>query len=195
MKKRITLIGDSIRIGYQDIVRELLAERAEIWSPEGNCMHSVHHLFHLQPWYVEPAADIIHFNFGLWDCRRLERGGTENAVPVEVFARNLDFILRKVRAATTAPLIWATITPIVQDRYNARFTLPRDPCREAGDVELYNAAAAPVLLRHGIPVNDLHALVEDHGRECLICDDGVHYTEQGSRLLGEQVAKVLTSQF
>jgi len=193
MKKRITLIGDSIRIGYQDIVRELLAERAEIWSPESNCMHSVHHLFHIQPWYVEPAADIIHFNFGLWDCRRLERGGAENAVPVEVFARNLDFILRMVRAATSARLVWATITPVVQDRYNARFSLPQDPCRVASDVELYNAAAAPVLLRHGILVNDLHAFVEEQGRERLICDDGVHYTEQGARLLGEQVAKVLSS--
>jgi lysophospholipase L1-like esterase len=193
MKKRITLIGDSIRIGYQDIVRELLAERAEIWSPEANCMHSVHHLFHIQPWYVDPAADIIHFNFGLWDCRRLERGGAENAVPVEVFARNLDFILRKVRSATSARLIWATITPIVQDRYNGRFSLPQDPCRVASDVELYNAAAAPVLFRHGIPVNDLHALVEEHGRERLICDDGVHYTEQGARLLGEQVTEVLSS--
>ena len=195
MKKRITLIGDSIRLGYQDIVRELLADRAEIWSPEGNCMHSVHHLFHIQPWYVDPAAEIIHFNFGLWDCRRMERGSSENAVPVEIFARNLDFILRKVRAATTARLIWATITPVVQARYNARFSQPQDPCREAGDVERYNAAAAPVLLRHGIPVNDLHALVEEHGRERLICEDGVHFTEQGNQLLGRQVAKFLSAHF
>jgi lysophospholipase L1-like esterase len=193
VKKRIALIGDSIRLGYQEIVRELLTERAEIWSPEENCMHSLHHLFHLQPWYVDPAADIIHFNFGLWDCRRLERGSAENAVPVEVFARNLDFILRKVRAATTARIIWATITPVVQERYNARFSETHDPCREASDVELYNAVAAPVLLRHGIVVNDLHAFVDELGRDCLICEDGFHFTEQGNQLLGRQVAKVISS--
>jgi hypothetical protein len=193
MKKRITLIGDSIRLGYQNTVCDLLAGRAEIWSPEGNCMHSVHHLFNISSWYVDPVADIIHFNCGLWDCRLLERGGAENAVPVELFARNLDFILRKVRALTTAQLIWATITPVVEDRYNAHWSQPQDTTRLAGDVERYNAAAAPILLRHGILINDLHAFVEEQGRERLICEDGIHYTAPGYQLLGEQVARVLAS--
>jgi lysophospholipase L1-like esterase len=195
MKKRVTLIGDSIRLGYQDTVRELLADRAEIWSPEGNCMHSVHHLFHIQPWYVDPASEIIHFNFGLWDCRRLEQGSAENAIPVELFTRNLDILLRKVRAATTARLVWATITPVVQDRYNARFTQSQDFYRENSDVERYNSAAAPVLLRHGVLINDLYAFVEENGRTLLICEDGIHYTSQGYQMLGAQVARVLASHF
>lgn len=188
MKKRVILLGDSIRIGYQDTVRSELADVADVWSPEGNCMHSVHHLFNLHPWYIEPAGDLIHVNFGLWDCRRLCREKTDTAVPVEVFVRNLDFILARVRAATPAPIIWATITPVVQSRYNARFTRPYEPCRSADDVERYNAAAAPVLARHGVAVNDLHALVERHGREKLIDADGIHYTPEGGAILGREVA-------
>lgn len=188
--KRVTLIGDSIRLGYQQVVRECLGDLADIWSPEGNCMHSVHHLFNLA-WYIGQPADIIHFNFGLWDCRRLGRGRAENAVPVELFARNLDFLIGKVRGATGATLVWATITPVVESRYNARFTAPCDPCRVASDVDLYNAAAAPVLARHGIETNDLNGFVVSGGTEKLICDDGVHYTEEGCALLGRRVAEVI----
>ncbi len=192
--KHITLLGDSIRLGYQDTVKHCLKEHAEIWSPDDNCMHSIHHLFNLA-WYVERPADIIHFNFGLWDCRRLGRNRSENAVPVEVFTRNLDFILEKVKASTRATLIWATITPVVQDRYNARFNQPFDPCRIASDVDLYNAAAAPILQKHQIQVNDLNAYVTQRGPELLICDDGVHYTSSAYQELGQRVVDQIRRNF
>lgn len=188
---RVALLGDSIRLGYEATVRTELADIADIWSPAENCMHSVHHLFNLSTYYVEPKADLIHMNFGLWDCRRLDRNRNDNAIPVEIFVRNLDFILGKIRGATSATIIWATITPVVQSRYNARFSQSFEPCRDANDVELYNAAAVPVLSHHGVIVNDLHALVERHGREKLIGDDGVHYTDAGCALLGREVAAVI----
>lgn len=186
--KRVTLLGDSIRLGYEPTVRAELSGVAEIWSHAENCMHSVHHLFNLKPWYLDPQADIIHVNFGLWDCRRLGLDRADNVVPVELFARNLDFLLGAVRGATTAKIIWATITPVVQARYNARFSQPFDPCRVEADVGCYNAAAAPVLARHGVEVNDLNAFVESRGREHMICDDGVHYSPEHSALLGREVA-------
>ena len=191
---RVSLLGDSIRLGYEPTVRSELAGLAEVWSPEGNGMHSVHHLFNLHPFYLERATDVIHFNFGLWDCRRLGRNYSENAVPVELFARNLDFILGKVGEATTARMIWATLTPVVQNRYNARFIQPHEPCRAAADVERYNAFALPILERHGVMINDLHALVEREGREQLICEDGIHYTKAGAQLLGLQVATAIRQQ-
>ena len=188
--KRIALLGDSIRLGYQETVIRELNGLAQVWAPEGNCMHSIHHLFNLA-WYLEQPRDIIHFNFGLWDCRRLSRERNENAVPVELFVRNLDFILRRVRSETSATLIWATITPVVQSRYNARFTAPFDPCRDASDCTRYNEAAAPVLARHGVRINDLHAYVVAQGAEQMIGDDGIHYTPDGSTRLGLRVAEEL----
>ena len=47
MTKNVTLLGDSIRMGYEPTVRAELADVAEVWAPEGNCMHSVHHVFNL----------------------------------------------------------------------------------------------------------------------------------------------------
>lgn len=190
---RVSLIGDSIRLGYEEAVRQDLCNLAEIWTPEGNCMHSVHHLCNLG-WYLDQPAHIIHFNFGLWDCRRLGSGLPENLVPVDLFVRNLDFLLSRVRSLSKARLIWATITPIVEERYRLRFASASDPARVVGDIAIYNAAAAPVLSRHDVAVNDLHGLVSRHGAERLICDDGVHFTPVGCAILGQQVAAVIRSQ-
>jgi lysophospholipase L1-like esterase len=175
-------------------VRKELDGIAEIWAPDGNCMHSVHHVFNLA-WYVDGPADVIHFNFGLWDCRRLGKGSEENAVPVEQFTRNLDFILGKVREGTSATLIWATLTPVVEERYNARFSRQQDPYRVAADVDRYNAAAAPVLRKHGITVNDLNGFVKENGVENMISEDGIHYTKEAQRLLGVRVAAEIRRAF
>jgi lysophospholipase L1-like esterase len=188
--KKVSLIGDSIRLGYQDTVRDQLSVKADVWSPEGNCMHSVHHLFNLS-WYLEPRADVIHFNCGLWDCRRLGPGNSENAIPVDLYVRNLDFLFSRVREQTQATLIWATVTPVVQSRYNARFTLASDPSRNAGDCALYNEAAQPILEKHGILVNDLYAYVMEQGVEDMVGDDGIHFNADASQMLGQRVAEVI----
>ena len=174
-------------MGYLDTVRKELSTEAEVWSPEGNCMHSVHHLFNLA-WYLDQPADVIHFNCGLWDCRRLGKGHSENAVPVELYVRNVDFLISQIRSRSNAVLIWATITPVVQSRYNARFTAVTDPSRVAEDSAKYNEALAPVLEKHAVEVNDLYSFVMDNGVEQMICDDGVHYTEAASAILGRRVA-------
>jgi len=185
--KKVTLIGDSIRLGYEGAVRTELEGCAEVWAPEGNGMHSVNHLFFLS-WYLEQPADLIHFNFGGWDCRRLGASRSDNAVPLEQFARNLDFILSTVRANTRAILIWATITPVIEARYNGRQSRPFDPRRVASDHERYNETALPILEKHGVALNDLHAFVTREGAEKLIDADGIHYTAEGYRLLGKKVA-------
>ncbi|PTY05989.1 hypothetical protein DB346_01070 [Verrucomicrobia bacterium LW23] len=190
MSKRVTLLGDSIRIGYQATVKEQLADVAEVWSPEGNGMHSVHHLCNMG-WYLDQPADLIHFNFGLWDCRRLGRVRTDNLVPLETYLRNLDYLLEVVRGGTSAKLIWATITPLVQERYGATHAKGWSPWRVNEDIVRFNEAAAPVLARHGVQINDLGALVHQHGPASMICEDGVHYTPEGSAVLGTRVASVI----
>lgn len=93
-------------------------------------------------------------------------------------ARNLDFIMEKAEASTKATLIWATITPVIQPRYNARFKQPYDPWREASDVDLYNEAAAPISQKHQVQVNDLNALVRQCGPGQMICDSTIKPREQ-----------------
>lgn len=194
MIKRITLLGDSIRLGYEATVRKELADIAEVWSPADNGQHSTHTLMNFQAWVVEPKPDLIHVNFGLWDCRRVSRQHNDNLVPLAHYRDNVASFLRLAAAATGACLIWATTTPVLQDRHRAKFTAAQDPFRVAADISLYNAAALDVAAAAQVPVNDLHAFVTNCDSSRLICDDGVHYTEEGSTLLGREVADIIRKQ-
>jgi len=57
MKKQIVLIGDSIRTGYQDHVRALLGDQAELGWPIENGMHSVNLLLHAHVWIQHRKPD------------------------------------------------------------------------------------------------------------------------------------------
>lgn len=158
-------------------------------------MHSVHHLFNLPHWYLEQPADVIHFNCGLWDCRRLSRELSDYSVPLEQYVRNLDFIIGTVREHTDAKLIWATTTPVVAERYNNAASLKAyAPQRHDNDPGIFNEALAPVLEKYGVVINDLYSLVEKQGAEQMICEDGLHYSEIGYAVLGKQVANIIRAQ-
>ena len=192
--KKIVLLGDSIRLSYEGRVKERLGARANVWSPTENCGHSVSHVFNLRDWYVLTDADVIHFNFGLWDCRRLRRGLDDTLVPVEVFARNLGRIIETIREQTRAVPVWATLTPMIEALYNGRNPRACDPWRQSGDIERYNEAAMAVARRHGVAINDLYALVKARGEENMINEDGLHYTAEGAHALGDQVAEVIAGE-
>ena len=180
---KITLIGDSIRMGYEPLVRELLAGKAEVWGPDANGGDSANVLANLQAWAIDRSVDVVHFNCGLHDVRRLPEKGFQ--VPVEAYARNLAKIIDELKSDTAAELIWATITPIVEahqtgaDRDFERFTV---------DVERYNRAALEVVNRAELRVNDLHGVVERAGIDACLSSDGVHMTGDGNRLLARAVA-------
>ena len=59
------------------------------------------------------------------------------------------------------------------------------------DVEAYNVAARAVAEDIGVPINDLFAVVEREGKARLLIQDGVHFTEEGSQLLGRVVAECI----
>jgi lysophospholipase L1-like esterase len=184
---KLTLIGDSIRMGYEPFVRELLAERAEVWGPEENGGDSRNVLAHLKEWALTRRAGVIHFNCGLHDIRVNADGAYQ--VPIEEYASNVRSIVELLVERTRARLIWATLTPIHDDRHNGRKDI--DFKRYEADVERYNRAALEVVNRAALEVDDLHGLVERHGiPECLSAD-GVHMTERGYRLLAEAVAKMV----
>ena len=86
--KHIILLGDSIRLGYQDIVRVELAEWAEIWAPEENGRDSRNILAHLDDWVIARAPDLVHLNCGLHDLKR-EFNATINQVPLDEYAANV----------------------------------------------------------------------------------------------------------
>jgi len=184
---KIVLIGDSIRIGYQELVRQKIGNRAEVVWPEANCGHSLMHRENLNQWYLEPQADVIHFNCGIWDLWP-DAGTHARTFTISTYVRNLKLIVRSVKARTKARLIWATTTPLLTAPYAAA---PKEKCTVAPVVERYNAAARRVMADYGVGINDLYGAVMEAGvYECL-SDDLCHMTPVGSDVLAEAVVRAV----
>ena len=52
-KKNIFLIGDSIRIGYCEGVREKMAEQANVFYVPDNCRNTQYVIIQLQAWLLQ----------------------------------------------------------------------------------------------------------------------------------------------
>ena len=67
--KKALLLGDSIRMGYDDMVRGLLAGRAEVlYDPEDNGRFAAYTLWQAnQLLRAHGPVDVVHWNNGYWD--------------------------------------------------------------------------------------------------------------------------------
>ena len=186
---KVLIIGDSISIGYTPFATELLAGKAEVTHNPGNAAHTNRGRASLDEWLGDTKWDVIHFNFGLHDLKYVDDQG-ENVfskeaghiqVPLEKYRENLEAIVWRLEK-TGAKLVFATTTP-----YPAGLT---NPLREVEDVAKYNAAALDVMAKQKVMVDDLHAFAEPRLSE-LQRPQNVHFTDEGSKALGEQVAKAI----
>ena len=84
-------------------------------------------------------------------------------------------------------VIWATTTPVNEAWHHAQ--KPFD--RFEADVMAYNAAASEIASQLGVPIDDLYGIVTAAGRDRLLLPDGVHFTQDGYRLLGKAVADAI----
>jgi len=168
---RILLIGDSICNGYHGLVREELdgAAYTSFWA-SSRCVTDRSYLKELTHLLDEYAYAVIHFNNGLHSLDT-DRATWEAALE-EVIAT------LKVKGRG-AKLVWASSTPLT------------DPVLTAKAREL-NAIAARVMMKHGIPTNDLFALVAPMGAEQW--SDVFHYHEPAKRLQARQVAAAVRAQ-
>jgi lysophospholipase L1-like esterase len=178
----VLLLGDSIRMGYQPFVQELLQGAATVTGPEGNCEDSGTYMCHLDAWLV--PADVIHFNCGLHDIK-IDRQAGVCKTSLAQYRENLRIICERLRK-TGARLIWATTTPVIYERH-----VRKGFDRREEDVLAYNQAALDVIRGFDIAVNDLHQTVVTKGTEMLLGDDGVHFGDWGSRLLAQAVVRAV----
>jgi lysophospholipase L1-like esterase len=177
MMKRVCLIGDSIRQGYEPTVRRELASVADIFAPAENGQHTVNLLLNFYNWIQQKDPDVVHIAAGGWDVRNVVRGEPGNVVPLDHYRQNV------------ARTIWATITPMDMAANFANHAATGHPARTAGDIEQYNAAAVAVCREQGVAVNDLYDVVDGHGPRTLLSPDGVHLDDAGYELLGKLVAR------
>ena len=185
-------LGDSIRIGYQWQASLYIESQADVWAPDENTYHTVHLLENADKWIRDQPADIIHLNSGLHDIKCIPFGSRKNLVPVDYYMDNIERIVKYIhRVKSDTIIIWATTTPVIDERAASAHQEQMDFSRYNEDVIRYNEAVKKVTARLGIPVNDLYEFVMSGEPERIITDDGVHFTETGYQFLGEQVSNAV----
>ena len=185
---RVLLIGDSISIGYTLPTRALLKGKVNLHRIPTNGGPTIKGLEHIDAWLGKKKWDVIHFNWGLHDLKYMgpkgenlfpkEKGGKVQ-VPIGEYEKNLDRLVARLKK-TRARLVWRNTTPVP----------PGSKGRHVGDSIKYNAAAARVMIRHGIPTHDLFTMSKERMKEIML-PANVHYTREGSEVLGRDVAKVI----
>lgn len=173
---RVLLIGDSISIGYTLFVREMLKGKANVHRIPTNGGPTPKGIEHIDSWLGKGQWDVIHFNWGLHDLKFMF--DDQPQVDLAQYERNLARLVARMRQ-TGARLIWASTTPVP--------SLKVSPKRIPDDVLRYNEAAARVMKRQGVAVNDLYSLAKKRLVE-IQRPDNVHFTDAGSRVLAGQVA-------
>lgn len=183
---QVLIIGDSISVGYTAPLQEILKDTAIVTHNPGNAQHSAFGLENLDSWLGDTKWDVIHFNHGLHDLKYVDSNGKssrtkENAhvqIPLDEYRENMEGIVARLKK-TGAALIFATTTP---------FPESVNPFRIPADVEKYNAVALEVMKNHGVAVNDLCTFVLPQ-LTSLQRPKNVHFTEEGSKALAQEVAK------
>ena len=185
---RVLLIGDSISIGYTLPTREFLKDKVNLRRIPTNGGPTTKGLANIEAWIGKGKWDVIHFNWGLHDLKYMgpngenlypkEKGGKVQ-VPLADYEKNLDKLTARLKK-TGAKLIWRNTTPIP----------PGSKGRYVGDSVKYNEAAARVMKKHNVPTHDLYTISKKRMKE-LMKPANVHYTAEGSRVLGKDVARIV----
>jgi acyl-CoA thioesterase-1 len=176
---RVLLIGDSVSRGYTQAVRKALAGKANVHRAPANCGPTASGLKNMEGWLgavapgggaVEPAPhwDVIHFNFGIHDRN----------TPLTDYTQRLEQLVARLQK-TGAKLVWATTTPIPDDA---------EKKQSAASIIERNAAAAEVMKKHGVLIDDLFAAITPRLAELQNPND-VHFNGKGYDFLGQQVAQ------
>ncbi|TWU57141.1 exo-alpha-sialidase [Rubripirellula reticaptiva] len=168
---RVLLIGDSVSRAYTQTVRKKLAGIANVHRAPANCGSTSTGLKKIDVWLGDNKWDVIHFNFGIHD----------RATPLADYTNRLEQLVERMQQ-TGAKLVWASTTPIpdVADKYTAESIVER------------NAAAAEVMQRHSVIMDDLFTAITPRLAELQNPSD-VHFTGPGNEFLGEQVATFFKS--
>ena len=196
---KVFLYGDSISIGYTEYVRASLKEKADVMRLHENGSSSHDFIKKMetfrkalfQPFLKEGwtfSWDVVHFNVGLHDLKYVYNGKLDKEKgklisSLEVYEKNLSNIIAYLKKTyPKAKLVFATTTPVPSG----------EPGRFQGDAKKYNIAALKVLKNHpDIIIDDLYTFSVPVLKEYAAGPGNVHYKDEGSRLQGIQVAKVI----
>ena len=184
----LLIIGDSISQGYTIPVRKRLRGKWNVYRAKANCGNTAFGLQELDKWTGNQKWDLIHFNWGLHDlCYRhpdsQDYGNRDKvngsiSIPIEQYRENLEVLVKRLKEKA-AQLIWASTTIVP----------PGEVGRYEGDDLKYNTVAEEIMHRHGVPVNDLHALTADFPVSHFVAEGDVHFTDNAYEVIAAQVVE------
>ena len=108
---------------------------------------------------------------------------------LEAYEANVREILERLKKEFAGKVVWVTTTPVNEEWHHANKGFDRFEA----DVDGYNKIASGIARELGIPIDDLFSAITAGGKDQLLRDDGVHFTEAGSELLGKAVADCIRS--
>ncbi len=190
--KRVLLLGDSIRMGYDDYVAEELKGVCEVvYDPYDNGRFAAYTLWQMNQMFRHFGPfDLVHWNNGYWDMN-IESPMEEAIHPIPEYLHFLHRILREIRKNGAKP-VFATTTPILSPGVAADVTGTGALSIQYNDewVRAYNDAAKALMAEEQVPVNDLYALCaqDPHAYKC---EDLLHLTEEGYRVCARAIARFI----
>ena len=185
--KKIVLIGDSIRMGYDAYVEEKLKGKAEVLYPKENCGFSQNVLLNLSGWKADgnwgDDVDLVHWNAGLWDAAHLM---DEDTITIpEQYAMTLTRIVKRIRMLfPKARIVFATSTSVLEDKYG------KDFWRKNADIRRFNGIARQVFAETDVVIDDLYTVMLE-APDSERSDMSHFYTPGGTKRIGDAVLRCI----
>jgi len=196
---KVFLYGDSISIGYTEYTRAALDGQANVirLHRNGGSSHNfIEYMETLRKTMFHPYLengwdfgwDLIHFNVGLHDLKyvtegKLDRENGTQVSSIKEYRHNLEKIISYLEKTwPDARLVFATTTPVPDNERG----------RIKGDSARYNEAALEILRKYDqVIINDLYAYINPRFDDLAIRPGNVHFSKEGSRILGKRVGKFI----
>ncbi|WP_036608805.1 SGNH/GDSL hydrolase family protein [Oribacterium sp. P6A1] len=185
----VLLLGDSIRLNYQEEVARLLNVNANVVYPKDNGRFCLYTLRYIHEWIKDLSPkdgefDIVHFNCGLWDVLRLSNESGP-MISEELYHESLVRIVERIRfMCPGVKIIFALTTSVKEPGFEPGIEIGE---RRNQDIVRYNEIAKGVFNKMGIDINDLWEVskkIPDDARS-----DQVHFdTDKGRMVLADAVA-------
>ncbi len=188
--KKILLLGDSIRMGYQSYVKELLSDEYEVVFPEDNGRFATYTLWQANQMFRKYSdIALVHFNNGYWDMN-IEPPMTEAMLPIDDYKNTIRRIAQ-LSINYGAKVVFATTVPVIDGGSSEDNTGTGASLTYKNSwIDEYNEAAKSVMDELNVPINDLHALCLEH-EKCYKCGDLLHLTEEGNKKCAQQTVELI----
>lgn len=190
-RKHILLLGDSISMGYRELVKNKLDNKFEVIYPPENSRFASFLYGALYIWYQNKIldysnVDLVVWNSGLWDVSHFF--GEECRTSSDDYKRDLTRVYKLInKLCPNARIVFATSTSVIEDRY------PKEHKRFNSEIEEYNKIAISTITELGGAILDLYEVTVEWEENAWI--DPTHfkadYYEKLADVVVDEINKIM----